>query len=81
MGRPLAWENAQCGSSALVKGGGAASCSGGSGGRACLTQPAKAGEPSTGDLDARPLYWLEQSKNGDTWLFFKDGVLASMGTL
>lgn len=46
-----------------------------------MTQPAKAGEPSTGDLDARPLYWLEQSKNGDTWLFFKDGVLASMGTL
>ena len=64
----------------LLKGG-AASCSCGSGGRACLKQPAKAGEPSTGDLDARPLYWLEQSKNGDTWLFFKDGVLASMGTL
>ena len=36
--------------------------------------------PGAPAADVRPLYWMEASKSGDLWLFFKEGfLLASHG--
>ena len=41
---------------------------------------AEGGEiPSAVGPDARPAYWLESSKDGDCWLFFKEGALVGHG--
>ena len=37
---------------------------------------AKGGDGPVQQQQARPSYWLETSKEGDTWLFFKEGALA-----